>query len=106
MNLFRNIDHPYIIAEIGANHNGDLDLAYTMIDKAKECGADAVKFQHFDRYNFCTQKSLDDLDQGIVKLENVPSFDIPELSTQYQRSNGCFFIYQGSNDRCSKIYQK
>jgi N-acetylneuraminate synthase len=80
MNLFRNIDHPYIIAEIGANHNGDLDLAYTMIDKAKECGADAVKFQHFDRYNFCTQKSLDDLDQGIVKLENVPSFDIPELS--------------------------
>lgn len=36
---------PYIIAEIGANHNGNIDLAKRMIDEAKRCGADAVKFQ-------------------------------------------------------------
>ena len=36
---------PYIIAEIGANHNGDMDLARIMIDSAKSCGCDAVKFQ-------------------------------------------------------------
>lgn len=36
---------PYIIAEIGANHNGDMGLAKRMIDVAKECGADCVKFQ-------------------------------------------------------------
>ncbi|MBU2510502.1 N-acetylneuraminate synthase [bacterium] len=36
-----------IIAEIGVNHNGDLDLAYKMIDVAKSCGADAVKYQTF-----------------------------------------------------------
>lgn len=36
---------PYIIAEIGANHNGDMDLARQMIDAAKACGADAAKFQ-------------------------------------------------------------
>ena len=36
---------PYIIAEIGANHNGDMDLARKMIDAAKACGADAAKFQ-------------------------------------------------------------
>ncbi len=36
---------PYIIAEIGANHNGDMDLCKTMIDEAVRCGADAVKFQ-------------------------------------------------------------
>ena len=36
---------PYIIAEIGANHNGDIALAKRMIDEAKRCGADAVKFQ-------------------------------------------------------------
>jgi N-acetylneuraminate synthase len=35
----------YIIAEIGINHNGDLDTAKDMILKAKETGADAVKFQ-------------------------------------------------------------
>ena len=37
----------YIIAEIGVNHNGDLDLAKKMIDEAKAAGADAVKFQTF-----------------------------------------------------------
>ena len=36
---------PYIIAEIGANHNGDIDLAKKLIDAAKECDCDAVKFQ-------------------------------------------------------------
>jgi N-acetylneuraminate synthase len=38
--------HPaYVIAEIGINHNGDLDVAKQMIQAAKESGADAVKFQ-------------------------------------------------------------
>ena len=35
----------YYIAEIGINHNGDLDLALKMIDAAKAAGADCVKFQ-------------------------------------------------------------
>lgn len=34
-----------IIAEAGVNHNGDMNIAYQLIDKAKECGADMVKFQ-------------------------------------------------------------
>jgi N-acetylneuraminate synthase len=38
--------HPvYIIAEIGINHNGDVDIAKKLIDAAKHGGADAVKFQ-------------------------------------------------------------
>jgi N-acetylneuraminate synthase len=38
--------HPaYIIAEIGINHNGDLETARQMIDAAVHAGADAVKFQ-------------------------------------------------------------
>ncbi|MCI0609375.1 MAG: N-acetylneuraminate synthase family protein [Anaerolineae bacterium] len=38
--------HPsYIIAEIGINHNGDLNIAKRMIDAAVHAGADAVKFQ-------------------------------------------------------------
>ncbi len=36
---------PYVIAEIGSNHNGDMDLAKKMIDSAKACGCDAAKFQ-------------------------------------------------------------
>ena len=34
-----------IIAEIGINHNGDIDSAKQLIDVARDAGADAVKFQ-------------------------------------------------------------
>ena len=34
-----------IIAEAGVNHNGSLDLAKKLVDEAKDCGADIVKFQ-------------------------------------------------------------
>ncbi|WP_280174036.1 N-acetylneuraminate synthase [Gracilibacillus kekensis] len=37
----------YIIAEVGVNHNGDMNIAKKMIDVAVESGADAVKFQTF-----------------------------------------------------------
>ncbi|HOW96261.1 MAG TPA: N-acetylneuraminate synthase family protein [Kiritimatiellia bacterium] len=35
----------FVIAEIGINHNGDLKIARQLIDVAKDCGCDAVKFQ-------------------------------------------------------------
>ena len=38
----------FIIAEIGVNHNGDMDLARKLIDLAVEAGVDAVKFQNFN----------------------------------------------------------
>jgi N-acetylneuraminate synthase len=37
--------HAFIIAEIGINHNGDINIAKELIKKAKESGCDAVKFQ-------------------------------------------------------------
>ena len=39
------MNRTYIIAEIGINHNGDLDIAKRLIDVAVLSGCDAVKFQ-------------------------------------------------------------
>ena len=35
----------YVVAEIGINHNGDLEAAMKLMREAKACGCDAVKFQ-------------------------------------------------------------
>jgi len=64
-----------IIAEAGVNHNGSIDLAYKLIEKAKESGADYVKFQTF------TAKSL--------VSKNAPKADYQkkltgETQTQYE----------------------
>lgn len=51
---------PYVIAEIGANHNGDMELAYKMIDKAIACGADCVKFQSWSKDTIFSKKVYQD----------------------------------------------
>ena len=59
INPFENIIHrPYIIAEAGVNHNGNLDIAIELIDAAYNAGADAVKFQTFNA-NLLVTKNAD-----------------------------------------------
>jgi len=48
-----------IIAEIGINHNGDLDICKNLIDVAADSGADCVKFQKRDINQVYTQDFLD-----------------------------------------------
>ena len=50
---------PYLIAEIGINHNGSLDIAKKLIDCAKDAGFDAVKFQKRTINIVYDQKTLD-----------------------------------------------
>jgi N-acetylneuraminate synthase len=54
----------YIIAEIGVNHNGLLDLALKLIDIAKDAGADAVKFQKRKLDKLYSKKYLENANAG------------------------------------------
>ena len=87
-----------IIAEIGQNHNGDLELACELIKKAKVCGADVAKFQLYDaknlfpkegnewyEYNCKTELSFEDVEmldrvckeEGIEFMASV--FDVKRI---------------------------
>lgn len=68
---------PYVIAEIGANHNGDMVLAREMIAAAKDCGCDAVKFQLWDRYVGHTESYI----QKLAQMDKLGDVDLatPEL---------------------------
>ncbi len=50
---------PYLIAEIGLNHNNDLQIGKQTIIAAKKAGADAVKFQSFVTSDFVSESEAD-----------------------------------------------
>lgn len=54
-------EKPYFIADIGANHDGDLNRALMLIDLVKEAGADAAKFQNFVANKIVSNKGFDSL---------------------------------------------
>lgn len=51
----------YFIADIAANHDGDLNRAFKLIELAKEAGADAAKFQNFKAKAIVSKKGFEDL---------------------------------------------
>lgn len=52
------IQKPYIIAEAGVNHEGNIDIAKRLIREAKEGGADAIKFQTYKADRIASKNSL------------------------------------------------
>lgn len=54
--------HPlYFIADIGANHDGDINRAFRLIELAKEAGADAAKFQNFKADSIVSKHGFEQL---------------------------------------------
>ena len=54
----KNYGEPFIVGEVGVNHNGDLKKAIKMIDVAKDAGCHAVKFQTFKADEIVEDKKL------------------------------------------------
>jgi N,N'-diacetyllegionaminate synthase len=73
----------FLAAEIGINHNGDMDLAHREIDAAADAGADGVKFQNFRTEDFLSDRTLtyDYVSQGKhVRESQYDMFKRCELS--------------------------
>ena len=94
-------DQPtYIIAEIGVNHNGILDLALQLIDVAVEAGADAVKFQKRSLDQLYAKKYLDNANSGEKTLRYLlpilQQVELPDHAyykiVEYCRKKGITFI--------------
>lgn len=65
----------FIIAEAGVNHNGDLRIAFKLIDVAVEAGADAVKFQTFSAEKLVTHSAI----KAKYQIENTGT-DEPQIA--------------------------
>ena len=97
-----NSDHPFLIAEVGINHNGDMSLAKEMVDAAAECGADCVKFQSFiaDKYisplagkaKYQEQKEFASKSQrDIIKACEITLTETEELKS-YSAKKNIYFL--------------
>ena len=71
---------PFIIAEAGINHNGDMELAKKMVLSAKDAGVDAVKFQTFYAKDFIQDRRLTYTYRSQGKEITEPIIDMFERS--------------------------
>ena len=81
-----NYGEPYIIAELGANHNGNMKLAKKMIIEAKESGADCVKFQSWNKDSVFARIKYEDNYFIADDYRNRTDFTLEEIVEEYSIS--------------------
>ena len=69
-NLVGKNNPPYFIADIAANHDGDIDRAFKLIELAKESGAHAAKFQNFTANKIVSKFGFESLSQKLSHQKN------------------------------------
>jgi len=73
---------PYFIAEIGSNHNGDMHLAFKLIDEAVAAGADAVKFQSWSKNSLVCKEEYE---RNVKYADTARHFgSLEEMVEKYQ----------------------
>jgi len=82
-----NSSKPYIIAEVGVNHEGSISRAYKLIDEAKVGGADAVKFQSYKADTLASK-----LSPSYWDLEKEPTKSQHELFKKYDSFNADDYV--------------
>lgn len=92
----------FIIAEAGDNHNGSLELAFQLVDKAAEAGADCVKFQTFvteeviskraEKAEYQKESTGSDESQYEMVKKLELTFDNFRQLQQYAKEKGLMFL--------------
>ncbi len=84
-----------MIAEVGVNHNGDIERGFDLIDKAADGGADVVKFQTYKASQITTKKaarywneSLND-EQGGTQFDTFSKLDGMDLAGYKELKKKC-----------------
>lgn len=88
-NFFRKIQEanaPYVIAELGANHNGDMELAKKMIDEACLAGADCVKFQSWTKESIFSKQKYEENYFLADDYRNRSDFNLEEIVERFSVS--------------------
>ncbi len=86
-----------IIAEAGVNHNGNLDIAFRLIEAAKESGADYIKFQTFSASDIVTHSAcqaeyqIKNIGQRESQLEMLKRLELP------------YSMFEKLNSHCKRI---
>lgn len=78
----------FVVAEAGINHNGNVKIAKNMISSAKDCGADAIKFQTFRAGDLASKKSKF---FKIFKKVEIDYTHLGELSDHAKKERIIFF---------------
>lgn len=81
-------EKPYIIAELGSNHNGDMKLARKLIDAAKTAGADCVKFQSWSSDTIFSRKTYADNYFLSDDYRGRDDYTLEEIVKEYSISEG------------------
>ena len=82
-------DKVMIVAEIGNNHEGSVELARQLVDKAADAGVDAVKFQTFKTETFVSPHDVDRFNR--MKSFELTRENFEELAVR-AKNNGLLFI--------------
>jgi N-acetylneuraminate synthase/N,N'-diacetyllegionaminate synthase len=93
-----------VVAEIGINHNGNMDLAKREIDAAAKAGADVVKFQNYRVEDFLSDRRLMFTYKSQGRQVTEPQYDmfrryeltLEQLNELKQHCNACHLLFQST----------